>query len=97
MTPQAFVATLEQQQPPQDLNPILQALWWQGKDDWEKAHRIVQELEGKDSALVHAHLHRVEGDLNNAGYWYRQAGEPTSQLPLKEEWHSLVEKYLKDL
>jgi hypothetical protein len=51
----------------------LVALWWAGKDDWNKAHQIVANGEGSDCAWVHAHLHRVEGDLDNACYWYRQA------------------------
>lgn len=43
---------------------------------------------------VHAYLHRVEGDLGNAGYWYRRAGKPVASVPLNEEWASLVRTFL---
>ena len=39
---------------------------------------------------MHAYLHRVEGDLANAGYWYRRAGKPASSAPLKEEWDEIA-------
>jgi hypothetical protein len=39
---------------------------------------------------VHAHLHRIEGDLANAGYWYRQAGRPKCTAPLAEEWEEIA-------
>ena len=57
---------------PQGFHPLC-ALWWAGNDNWDKAHRIVMDENGRDCAWVHAYLHRVEGDLDNAGYWYRQA------------------------
>jgi hypothetical protein len=45
--------------------------------DWEGAHRIVQSDENGDIAnWIHAVLHRIEGDLDNARYWYRQALRP---------------------
>jgi hypothetical protein len=66
------------------------ALWWAGKDEWDKAHRIVMDEGGADCARVRAHLHRVEGDLPNARYWYGQAQRPVSTRPLKEEWDAIV-------
>src|SRR5947207_3353376 len=51
----------------------LLALWWDARGDWEKAHQVAQDVAGRDGAWVHAYLHRKEGDLGNAGYWYRQA------------------------
>lgn len=39
---------------------------------------------------MHAYLHRVEGDENNAGYWYRRAGKPHSSAPRAEEWQEIV-------
>ena len=73
MTPPDFKHSLTRSEPPDGLLPALVALWWAGKDDWNKAHLIVANGEGSDCAWVHAHLHRVEGDLDNAAYWYRQA------------------------
>ena len=81
--------------PPAGLSPALQALWWLAKDDWDKAHKVIQQHEGKpDCDLVHAHLHRVEGDLSNAGYWYRHAGRPAATGPLEDEWSAVVGELL---
>ena len=81
--------------PPTDLGPALQALWWLAKDDWNKAHECVQGHEGeRDCDWVHAHLHRQEGDLSNAGYWYRRAQRPVPTSPLKDEWAQVVAELL---
>ena len=61
------------------------ALWWAAKGEWDQAHKIVQDESDANSAWVHAYLHRVEGDLGNAGYWYRQAGQPVARI-LEAEW-----------
>jgi hypothetical protein len=73
MTLAEFQRTLSQPTPPAGLAPAVAALWWAAKDDWDKAHKLVMDEDGKDCAWVHAYLHRVEGDTTNAGYWYRQA------------------------
>src|SRR5205823_13315508 len=73
-----FKESLAKTKPPAELTPALAALWWAGKDNWERAHNIVMDAAGKDSAWVHAYLHRVEGDLDNAQYWYRRAQRPVS-------------------
>jgi hypothetical protein len=81
--------------PAPHLDAPLAALWWAAKGQWDEAHRIVQDEDGKDSAWVHAHLHRVEGDLGNAGYWYRQAGQPVASIPLEKEWEQIASALLK--
>ena len=60
--------------PPSELPPALVALWWDFKGDWAKAHECAQQSETPEHAWVHAYLHRKEGDLENASYWYRRAG-----------------------
>ena len=85
-----FKASTAKAAPPGDLAPALQSLWWAAKGDWEKAHRIVMEQEGADAAWVHAYLHRVEGDLGNAGYWYRTAGKPVAKGALEAEWAAIA-------
>jgi len=52
---------------------------------------------GKDSAWVHAYLHRVEGDLDNARYWYRRAQRPVSTKPFAAEWDAIAESLLEGL
>ena len=74
----------------------LAALWWAGKGDWNKAHQIVQDESGAEAAWVHAYLHRAEGDLANAGYWYRQAGKPVASGPVEAEWDRVVSALLRD-
>lgn len=86
-----FLQTLEGPTPPVALSAALQALWWAHRRDWDPAHRCVASVSGVDAARVHAYLHRWEGDLDNAGYWYRHAAREMSSVPLDEEWRSLVE------
>lgn len=86
----AFRATLARDAPPQDISEPLAALWWAAKGDWDKAHMIVQDDESRDAAWVHAYLHRVEGDLPNAHYWYSQAGRPVRSGALEDEWAAIA-------
>ena len=84
-------STLPDAAPASGLAPPLAALWWAAKGDWNAAHRIVQDESDANSAWVHAYLHRVEGDLSNAGYWYRQAGQPVATDSLEVEWERIVD------
>src|SRR5256885_16570732 len=85
-----FKASVAKQAPPRDLAPPVQALWWAAKGDWDKAHAIVMKDESREAAWVHAYLHRVEGDLPNAGYWYRTAGQPVATGALEAEWDAIT-------
>ena len=91
-----FQNSLKENQPPSDLPLVLAALWWDGKGDWAKAHECAQQRETPEHAWVHAYLHRKEGDLGNAGYWYRKAGKPVGKGPLDEERRQLVCAVLGD-
>jgi hypothetical protein len=90
VTPHDYRQTLSQGSPPSALSAPLAGLWWAKKGDWDKAHKLVQDEEGTDAAWVHAYLHRVEGDLSNAGYWYRQARKPLARGDLDAEWTAMV-------
>jgi hypothetical protein len=90
MTPAAFERSLGQEKPPAGLSPALTALWWLGKDGWDKAHELVANEDGADCAWVHAQLHRVEGDLDNARYWYRQARRAPADGALAPEWTAIA-------
>jgi len=89
-----FKTSLAAAAPASGLKPPLAALWWAAKGDWQAAHRIVQDEDTADAAWVHAYLHRVEGDLGNAGYWYRQAGRPAAKDTLETEWERIVSALL---
>ena len=95
MTPSDFKRSLAGKTPPDGLRLPLVALWWAGKDDWHKAHEIVANGEGSDCAWVHAHLHRAEGDLSNARYWYQQARRPPASGDLTTEWTAMVAALLR--
>jgi hypothetical protein len=90
MTLDDFKASLEAQAPPTGLSLALQGLWHDAKGDWNAAHECAQNQNDEDGAWVHAYLHRKEGDLDNAGYWYRQAKKPKSNAPLEIEWETIV-------
>jgi hypothetical protein len=76
----AFEASLAQASPPPGLTPPLTALWHAARGEWDRAHAIAQVDEADpDHAWVDAHLHRVEGDLGNARYWYRRAGRAAAE------------------
>lgn len=94
MTLAEFRASTAKAAAPRDLVPPIEALWWAAKGDWDKAHKIVMEEDGADAAWVHAYLHRVEGDLPNAGYWYRTAGKPVEKGALEAEWAAIASALL---
>lgn len=83
--------------PPAGAGPALQALWHDAKGDWDRAHACAQGDEGRDGAWVHAYLHRKEGDLGNAGYWYQRARQktPAESLTLSDEWAQIAAELLK--
>jgi len=95
MGAEKFLGSRSDVAPPSNMSVAQQALWWAGKGAWERAHDCVQQREGDpDCALVHAYLHRVEGDLANAAYWYRRVGRPVVTGLLKAEWDALIRQIL---
>lgn len=89
-TAEKLAESTRQPHPPADLPPLMEALWWEAKGDWKRAHEIAQEIHTRDAAWVHAYLHRREGDQWNAGYWYRTAGREVCTLPLEAEWREIA-------
>jgi hypothetical protein len=75
-------------------DPLLNALWQDGKGNWERAHEIAQDVLSSDGSWVHAYLHRKEGDLSNADYWYSKAKRQMPTVSLAEEWESIVAELL---
>lgn len=84
-----FEASLTQTQPPKGVSEELRALWLAKNGQWEAAHEIVQDMKSPHAGLVHGFLHWQEGDLWNADYWYRSAGQ-VREGNLEEEWKRLV-------
>jgi hypothetical protein len=90
MTLDEFRATLRHDAAPAALAPALKAMWEDAKGNWSAAHAMAQDLGDETGSWIHAYLHRKEGDLGNAGYWYRRAGRPAAGDTLDEEWTRIV-------
>jgi len=89
-----FRATLRDDAPPDAASLPLQALWWDAKGDWARAHECAQADPGAAGSAVHAYLHRKEPDLANARYWYHRAGRPVATGSLEREWEALAAELL---
>lgn len=86
----AFEQSLSHPIPPAGISVYLESLWYDGAGNWEKAHELIQDVDDSHAALIHAYLHRKEGDQGNADYWYRRAGRRTTSPGLPAEWKELV-------
>lgn len=82
--------------PPSDLTAALEALWWDAKGDWRRAHEATQADADASVSWAHAYLHRKEGDLSNAAYWYAKAERPVAEGSLEAERDSIVETLLQN-
>ena len=78
MALQAFLAGVRTGEFPAAGMSLLKAVWHGLRGEWAPAHEIAQEDDGPEGAWVHAWLHRIEGDLANAAYWYRRAHRPAA-------------------
>ena len=94
MTFDEFLKTIDEEQPPTGLPDTLRSLWWDKKGNWDTAHTIAQEIPTQQGSAVHAYLHREEGVMWNADYWYSRAGRERPDTPLEEEWRLLAEEML---
>ena len=94
MTLQEFKTSLSSSTPPQNISEYLKALWFDAKGDWDKAHNIVQDIHSNNGSWIHAYLHRKEGDISNADYWYSRAGKKRPAASLEKEWDEIVVAFL---
>ena len=86
----SFRESLTADTPPDEASVYLKALWYDAKDQWDAAHSLIQDVEDKNSSWIHAYLHRKEGDISNAAYWYRRAGKKMPDITLEKEWQNMV-------
>jgi hypothetical protein len=90
-----FINSVKDIEPPPELSGTLTSLWWDKKGNWDTAHAIAQNIPTAQGSAVHAYLHREEGVLWNADYWYSRAGRKRPDIALEQEWQSLVEEMLE--
>ena len=82
-------------EPPPELSREAQALWHAKAGNWEASHNIAQDIPSAMGSWIHAHLHLIEGDLGNAGYWYRRADRPArSPEQIPDEWLEIASEVL---
>jgi hypothetical protein len=91
---QSFKESLVLDKPDAQLSTILKSLWYDAKGDWDQAHALIDQLGDRDSAWVHAYLHRKEGDIWNADYWYARAKKTRQSYSLEEEWSNLLAYFI---
>jgi hypothetical protein len=95
MTLLEFRTSLSLPEPPKGISNLLEAMWFDGKGDWEASHTIAQDIQSKDGSWIHAYLHRKEGDDGNAAYWYARAGRKIPSIGLDEEWEFICLELLR--
>ena len=89
-----FIKLTKETEPSDALSGIHLALWHAMKNNWDMAHNIVQDIETKTASWIHAYLHRVEGDLGNANYWYNRARKKSSTESLEAELNNIIKSVL---
>ena len=94
MNLQQLKESIDENKIPSDLSVYLKALWHDAKGNWDEAHQIIQDVPDKNASWIHAYLHRKEGDINNADYWYSQAERKRPNISLNEEWEEIVKAML---
>ncbi len=95
ITIEEFLKMKDEGSSPDDIPSLLQALLLDAAGDWQNAHVIAQNEYNRDGSWVHAYLHRKEGDLGNASYWYSNAGKSIPDMSLDEEWEYIAMALLK--
>lgn len=89
-----FYASITQPAPPPGASVYLKALWYDAKGDWDASHNTIQDVPDKTASWIHAYLHRKEGDVFNANYWYNKADKRMPGYSLEQEWEEIVKALL---
>ena len=85
-----FIKLTKESNPSDTLSGIHLALWYAMNNNWDMAHNIVQDISTDTASWIHAYLHRVEGDLSNANYWYNRASKIASTESLESELNNII-------
>ena len=90
-----FIKLTKESEPSDKLSGVYLAIWYAVKDNWDMAHNIVQDINTETASWIHAYLHRVEGDIGNAHYWYNRAGKKAYSGDLKPELDDIIKTVFK--
>ena len=85
-----FIKLTKESKPSDTLSGIHLALWYAMKNNWDRAHNIVQDIHTETASWIHAYLHRVEGDIDNAHYWYNRAKKKPPSESLESELNNII-------
>ena len=91
---ETFQQSVKGEVSPEGINVYLEAMWYDAHGNWNKAHSLVDHFEDVTASWVHAYLHRKEGDIWNADYWYKKAGRKRPDISLEQEWELIVKALL---
>ncbi|MEN9569825.1 MAG: hypothetical protein RL172_1056 [Bacteroidota bacterium] len=91
-----FKQQILQDTAPANLSVYLLAMWYDAKGNWHKAHELADSRHDTTGNWIHAYLHRKEGDVYNAGYWYRRANRELPGCSLQQEWEDIVQTLLQN-
>jgi len=91
-----FIDSFKDEFPSASLSAPLKAMWYDAKGNWQQAHEVAQDINSPAGSLIHAYLHRKEGDDSNAKYWYSSARENFPLCSIEDEWKLIVEKLLQN-
>lgn len=70
---------------------LIQAIIRANKGYWDEAHTAVQQIDDPLSYWLHANLHREEGDLDNARYWYQRAARDFTEDDILSERQQILD------
>ena len=90
-----FQESLSNARPPSKVSDHLRALWYDAKGDWQQSHNTIQDIDDTNAAWIHAYLHRKEGDIGNAEYWYNRAGKKRPPVSLQQEWEIIAKELIR--
>lgn len=91
---QTFKQSVNNTTPPPNISVYLLALWYDANNNWDKAHALVDSFNDAAACWIHAYLHRKEGDIENANYWYSKANKKKPDFSLEQEWEIIVKALL---
>jgi len=85
-----FIISIKNDSPPNEFPAPELAMWHALNDNWDSAHHVAQSINNDIGSWIHAYLHRIEGDLSNATYWYQRANRPLYQGSQEDEAEEII-------